>query len=427
MSISTVRRRGVTGWLGLALAMVLVVAGCTGSNSPGPAAPADLVWAVPQIELKAASGIVGRWNGLRPDAPVRVEPLPESADDQHQLLSTELNAKLPRFDILTTDVVWTGEFAANGWLADLEDKRKNITKESLGAPLQSAIWNDKLWAAPFTSGAGFLYYRKDLVGGTAPTTWDELIRSVDTYRQSGGTIDAFVGQGAQYEGLVVNFLEFLWGAGGDLSGTGKGGTTIELSSAPAVRALQFMRDEAGRDGVFAPNFETMRENDALTAFADGNALFMRNWPYAFDELRKRPALIGNVGIARLPALAGTNASTAIGGSNLGVNRFSERVAAAKEFVEFASTDLEVQVGLGKLSRPPTLASAYQDPALVAKPDMKLLGEILPTAHARPPTPEWSAISREIQQQVFPAYTGRRDVNEAVESIRSYLRLMAADS
>ncbi len=415
-----VRRHAVLRPLSGMLAIVLLAGGCSTARDANT--NRELVWAVPEIDRDPAEQIRNRWNNGPAGRPkLRIERLPASADDQRQLMAIELNAKLPRFDILTLDVVWTGEFAANGWLADLDDLRGTVAEQSLRGPLESAIWKGTLWAAPFTSGAGFLYYRKDLLTGPPPTTWDEVARAVqEARRRSGANISGFVGQGAQYEGLVVNFLEYLWGAGGKFASPN--GTDLELSTGPAIRALEFMRDQLQSGGIYAPNFDTMREDDALAAFASGNAVFMRNWPYAYKALSEDPNLAGKVGIAPLPTFEGKGASAAVGGANLAVSRFSRNLEAAERFVEFASSDRDVQIGLGVQSRPPTLTSAYSDERLANKPDMRLLGEVLATANARPATPAWSAISDEIQQHVFPAYKGRRDIADAVKAIQSFLTL-----
>lgn len=399
----------------LALVMALVIAGCSGADSPGGVQ--ELVWAVPEIDKQFAPKVLEEWNRLHPNGPkVRFERIPESADDQHRLMAIESNAGLPRFDILTLDVVWTGEFARRGWLADLAEMRSSLTAASLPGPLRSATWNGRLWAAPFTSGVGLLYFRTDLVD-KAPTTWDEVKSAVaEARRRTRSDIAGYVAQGAQYEGLVVNFLEYLWGAGGDLS-EGDGGR-MDLTTEPAQKVIEFMGDARTGNSLFAPNIEGMKEGAALTTFAAGNAVFMRNWPYAWNEMSED--FRRKVGIAPLPTFDGKGGSGAVGGSNLAVSRFSRNTAAAKEFVEFASTNRAVQVELGKISRPPTLGAAYADPAVAALPDMKQVGEILPTARARPSTPQWSAISDQIQQQVFPAYTGRLNAKEAVDSIRSFL-------
>lgn len=360
------------------------------------------------------------WNGQGRGSKVRVHALPNSADDQRQLMATELNAGLSGFDILTLDVVWTGEFAVNGWLADLQGQRKRVEDLSLAAALQSASWDGRLWATPFISEAGFLYYRTDLVA-RAPTTWTELEKAgLDAQQRTGLT--PFVGQGAQYEGLVVNYLEYLAGAGGSLFDLE--GTDVEYRQEPARRAVDFMRDAFQR-GLYAEDFDQMREKEARQRFQDGGAVFMRNWPDAYAKLAKPPSKVsGNFGIAPLPTFDGKGTSAITGGSNLAVSRFSQNRSAATDFVLFASTSPEVQRLLAdKYSRGPALASVYGD--LAGDPVMTMLGRVLQDAKARPPTPDWSAISDEIQQNIFPAYTRSLDPGVAVKEIRSFLELTAS--
>jgi multiple sugar transport system substrate-binding protein len=359
------------------------------------------------------------WNQLHPNGPkVRIETLPDSVDDQRQQLSLELNAQSPDFDILSLDVIWTGEFAENGWLTDLEDLRPQLEKVSLPGPLQSAAWGGKLWAAPQRTDAGLLYYRTDLVD-QPPTTWDELMK-VGLRVGKAHEIAPFVGQGARYEGMVVNFLEYFWGAGGDLFD--EGGTKVVFQEDLALKAVGFMRT-AQQEGFYAPGFNTMQEDDAINAFQSGNAVFMRHWPYAYRLLRgndpRNPsAVAGKFGIASLPTFVGEGTASTLGGFNLAVSKFSKKKDLAKRFVRFASTTPDVQRNLGRRSLAPALVTVYDD--LASDPVMALLAEILPQAKPRPSTPDWSAISNQIQQQIFPAYNGQRDPKAAVEAVRAFL-------
>jgi multiple sugar transport system substrate-binding protein len=399
------------------LVVVLVAAACT-SGSKGPSTGTELVWAIGAIDAGRngpAQAVANLWNNSHPDRPrVRVEALPDSADEQRQLMAIELNAGLPGLDILSLDVVWTGEFAESGWLVDLEDVRREIEEVSLRAPFQSATWKGRLWAAPFTSGAGILYYRKDLV--TPPKTWVDLVEVGLEAADRAGIDHPFVGQGAQYEGMVVNFLEYFWAAGGEVFD--EDGREVRFEPEAAVWAIKFMRSAHER-GFYADGFSSMTEQDALEQFREGNAVFMRNWPYAYDLLDEEESKVrGRVGIAALPVFEGKDPASALGGQNLAVSRYAENVGAAKEFVKFASTDKRAQVLLRELSRAPTMASAYLGPA---DDLVMLLAGVLPDARPRPPTPNWASISDEIQQQVFPAYTGDQPASkDAVENIRSFL-------
>ncbi len=402
----------------------LVASGCGGGRRTAGPTP-DLVWAVGGVDggpTGPAAATAAMWNDRHPNGPkVSIHVLPESADEQRQLMTIELSAGLRHFDILTLDVPWTGEFAANGWLADLGDVGSNIEKAALPALLPSARWKGKLWAAPFTTNAGFLYYRTDLVG-TPPASWDELVRvGREAGRRAG--ITPFVGQGAQYEGMVVQYLELLWGAGGDLFS--QGGGAVDFETGPALRALQFLSD-ARSTGFFAGDFATMTEEGARNAFQSGRAVFMRNWPYAYPAMSRAGSRVaGAFAIAPLPTFTGRGTISALGGQNLAVSRFSRSVDAARHFVEFASTTPAVQRTLAVRSVPPAMASVYGE--LGSEPVMALLGRVLPEARPRPSVAEWSAISDEIQQHIFPAYRGQGDPNRAIADVREFLELTVTEA
>lgn len=403
----------------LAAAVVLVTAGCADATNSG--SKAELVWATAgtsAADRDSARDVVARWTRLHSDGPrVRVEPLPLSADEQHQMLELELNAGLKNFDILALDVVWIRQFAQHGWLVDLQDLRPEIERVSLPGPVQAAVWYGKLWAAPQVTDAGILYYRSDLVS-KPPTTWEDLI---DIGRRVGGQngIAPFVADGKQYEGLVVQYLEYFWGLGGEVFG--QDGQSVRFQHDPAVQAVKFMRT-AFLEGVYAPGFDTMDLEEARKTFQAGDAVFMRSWPYAYQQMNggdPDSQVVGKVGIAPLPAFNGHRSVAALGGHNLAVSAFSRNIPAATEFARFVSTSRDVQLGLAQQhSLAPTLRVAYHD--LAADPMVALLAKVLPTARPRPATPEWATISAEMQQQIFAAYTGVQDPEAAVESLRSFL-------
>lgn len=423
-----IARNPLTRWAALVVALMLIGAGC--ARDSGQSANGDLVWAIGALEGEPARHIAGMWNEQHAGGPkIRVVELPESADDQRQLMAIEQNAGLSTIDILTLDVVWTGEFAAKGWLADLADVGGEIESLSSSAPLRSGTWNETLWAAPFTTNVSFLYYRTDLVpegfATSPPKTWEALVSiAEDVMRTQGnpGDLGGFVGQGAQYEGLVVNYLEYLWGAGGDVFNAE--GTEVLFEPGSAGQAAQFMT-EAQESGFYADGFDTMREGDALERFGAGQAVFMRNWTYAYDALQ-RSSVSGRVGMIPLPTFTGDGTTPAVGGQNLAVSTSSENVTTAKEFVKFASTNRDVQVYLASVSRAPTMASIYTDPELSTNPVIALVGEVLPHARARPSTPEWSAISAEIQQELYPAYSAQGAPADAVDAIRAFLERVLSE-
>ncbi len=103
--------------------------------------------------------------------------LPKAADDQRLQLARRLTGNDTTLDVMALDVVWTAEFAEAGWALPLSDDpsgqaESDATTDTLPGPLETAKWQDKLYAAPITTNTQLLWYRADLMDDP-PKTWDE--------------------------------------------------------------------------------------------------------------------------------------------------------------------------------------------------------------------------------------------------------------
>jgi len=58
-----------------------------------------------------------------------------------------------RCDVMSLDVIWTAEFAANGWIVPLTPKLFPLADFPRPA-VATAIYTGRLYAVPFTSNAG---------------------------------------------------------------------------------------------------------------------------------------------------------------------------------------------------------------------------------------------------------------------------------
>jgi multiple sugar transport system substrate-binding protein len=232
-------------------------------------------------------------------------------------------------------------------------------------------------------------------------------------------IGGFLGQGSQYEGFVVNWLEYYWSGGGELFNEDQ--SEVEFDVDIGTQATEFMAD-ALDSNCYAPGFNTATEEEARNEFQSGNAVFMRNWPYCYALIQDDQAspVRENFGIAPLPTFEGQGTISALGGFNNAVSAFSDNKEAAKDFVVWAATNEEIQTLLAtEASLPPTRESVYEE--LADDPVMSLLGEILPEAKPRPPAPQWSEISIEMQRALFPAYNGDADIQSSVETVDEFLQ------
>ncbi len=117
------------------------------------------------------------WNRTHPGERVTLVELPDSADETHAQMATDLRGDgRGRFDVLNIDVNWTSEFAAAGWIRPLP--RDRFPLETFLPPVvDTATYDGQLYAVPYVTNAGLLLYRKDILaeeGVEPPRTWAEL-------------------------------------------------------------------------------------------------------------------------------------------------------------------------------------------------------------------------------------------------------------
>ena len=242
---------------------------------------------------------------------------------------------------MALDVVWTAEFAEAGWALPLSDDpsgqaEADATTQHLPGPLETAKWQDKLYAAPITTNTQLLWYRADLMD-EPPTTWDGMVAEA-TRLHAAGKPSWIAVQAKQYEGLVVWFNTLLESAGGQvLSDDGK---TVTLTDTPehraaTVKALQIMKAVATAPGA-DPSITQTDETTARLALEQGKAALEVNWPFVL------PVDAGERGQGRreFPAAERTTptwqaASTTPGRSRPTDEQFKAAYDASKEVFGFA--------------------------------------------------------------------------------------------
>ena len=68
-------------------------------------------------------------------------------------------------DIYSVDIVNVPEFAYQKWITPISESQWSASDRTkyLSSPLQACTFNGKIWAAPYRTDVGLIYYRKDLV------------------------------------------------------------------------------------------------------------------------------------------------------------------------------------------------------------------------------------------------------------------------
>lgn len=296
---------------------------------------------------------------------------PASTTDRNTQYLQVFGAGGSDIDACMIDVVFPATFAP--YAVDLSAELKANNVEYLKAIVDNNTVNGTLTSIPWYTDAGVLYYRKDLLAkyniANPPATWADLETAAQTIqdgeRKAGNaSFWGFVFQGAAYEGLTCNGLEWqVSNGGGSIVEADK---TVSINNPQAVAAL---KRAAGWVGKIAPSGVTgYQEEDARGVWQAGNAAFMRNWPYAFADGQAAGSVIKDkFDVEPLPKGDGTGARNAdtLGGWQMMASKFSKNQNAAKAFCQFM-TSKEVQKSHAiELSTLPTIGALYDDPDVVA--------------------------------------------------------------
>jgi multiple sugar transport system substrate-binding protein len=384
--------------LPLALAVILM-AGCApvsdeGGGETGTGGTGPITFATGRDTTRYLQPLLDHWNEAHPAEKVTLLELPEAADEQRAQMVANLQARSNRYDVLGLDVVWTAEFAENGWIIPLERGLYPLDR-FLPPVVDTAVYKNKLWAVPYTSNAGLLYYRTDLIK-KPPRTWAELREKAIEVRKK-HDIGGYAGQFLAYEGLTVNFSEAVQSAGGQI--LSPDGTKVTLDTTKATTALDFLL-QGLREGWIPKESLNFKEEESRLAFQDGDLAFARNWPHAYGPARAE--LGDRFAVTRLPGLDGPGSST-LGGVNLAISAFSEHQHTAQEFIRyFTGLDNERRV-LTDGSFPPVWTELYDDPELIKRfPYLPVLKESILAAHPRPMNANYNQLSLVIASSVAKA-------------------------
>jgi len=419
------RLRLQLGLIGVVAALVL---GACGGPEEGGGGGAQGTGPFTFVVGKDTSGwtkkLIGDWNAAHPDQKASLLELPEAADAQRSAFVTNLQAKSDTYDVLGIDVIWTGEFAKSGWLLELDQSQFPLDKE-LKPAVDTAMFEGKLWAAPFRTNGGLLFYRKDILdkaGKQPPKTFDELKALCPLAQQN--NMDCYAGQFAKYEGLTVNFAESVQAAGGELMTDN--GTKVALGP-QAVQGVTFLADGL-KQGYIPKEAITYKEEEGRRAFMSGKLLFLRNWPYVYtlaSESDPANKVKGKFDVVPLPGFTGPGSSS-LGGLNLAVSAYSKKQQSAVEFLKLASTQEQMKTMSTLSGEPPAWADLYQDPDMVKKfPYLPTLKEGLLQAKPRPVTPYYQEVTTAIQEEAYAALQGQKAPDQAVNDLTTKLNQIAA--
>src|SRR5919112_2082859 len=412
------------GGVGLAGVALLGASACGGPASTNEVVLSYMGDSVPQV------GLIKKFNERHKDGfRVTVRVMPSDYGEYFEKLKTEFQVGGGGIDVILGDTIWMAEFAANDWITDLSGRFSAEERSAfVDGTIHPASIGEGLYGVPRFLDAGMLYYRKDLLEESGysepPKTWEELKEMAGKVVSDRGTRYGYVFQGADYEGVVCNSLEFIWTHGGEVLNPNDASKVI-IASPESVAALATERSMVS-DGVAPQSVANYREYESeVTFMIHGDAVFCRHWPFLYgvsswSESKVKP---GQVGVSPLLVADGQNrTASCLGGDVLQINAFSEMKEEAWEFIRFFANEESQKTRALRAGVLPTRKALYHDREVTeALPMISGAKEALLNVRPRPVSGRYSEMSRAMALQFNNVLRGNATPEEAVETLQGELQ------
>lgn len=414
------------------LAGIGIAAGLTITAAAGAAAQTlSISCGAVGVELELCKAGVEAWSQQK-GVEVEIVSTPNSSTERLALYQQILAAQGDDIDILQVDVVWPGILAPH--LIDLRSYDADAGTGHFEALIENNTVDGKLLALPWWTDAGVLYYRTDLLekyGFEPPTTWSEMTaaaKKIMAEERAAGDDDlwGFVWQGKAYEGLTCDALEWLdsFGGGAIVGTDGK----VTVNNPKAVAAVEMAASWVGDitpEGVL--NYD---EEAARGVFQSGNAVFMRNWPYAWALAQSADSVIRDkVGVVALPkGGADGNHTGTLGGWNLAVSKYSKNPELAVDLAMFLTGAAQQKTRAITSSYNPTYPELYSDEeVLAANPFFGTLEETFTNAVARPSAivgDKYNRVSSQFWSAIHGVLAGQQEAGPALAELEAGLNRLS---
>ncbi|MGH3354774.1 MAG: ABC transporter substrate-binding protein [Nocardioidaceae bacterium] len=426
------RRRQIAVVAVTGAAMSLTACGSGGEESTQQAAQVEqfkehgpITYVAGKDSTGTIQGQIDVWNKDHPDEKVTFVELPEDADAQRQQMIQNAETQSGAFTVLSLDVVWTSEFAANQWVEPLPQSEFPMD-DYLQPAVQTGIYRGKMYAAPWNSDGGMLYYRTDLLEQAGidgpPSTWAEMeadCAKVLKLPEAKG-MSCYAGQFDKYEGLTVNFSEAVNAAGGTVTDE-QGNPHVDTPE--AQKGLDTLV-QGFESGTIPDEALTFQEEEGRLAFQEGKLVFHRQWPYQYELANATDGsskVAGKFDVAPLPGISSDQGVSSLGGHNMAISSYAKNKGTALDFIKYMSSEEQQRKQLSLNSLAPTIESIYDDPAMVKKfPFLPTLQESIATAEPRPKFVEYGDATAAIQEAAYGAISGDMSSDEALQQLQGQL-------
>jgi len=331
-------------------------------------------------------------------------------------------------DLVVVPDMWLAEFA-DGLAPYVDDLPDAMKAEFFAVLLNKAHYRGHNWGLVWATSTKALFYRTDLfaeAGLTAPPRdWDELLACARRLHHWDSPYGLGIPVEPTYES-TDNWYFFFWSAGGEFfDENGR----AAVNSPIGVASLKFYRDLARRHHLTQPEPTSWSRKETRRYFIEGKVAMHANGPWLIaDAAATNPDLpyaVAPLPVALDRAPFRPTRATQVITDHLVMPAYCQERELALDFIRFAYQDRYRQAfcELGMVPEKQTVAASdfFQDDPL-----WRTFVEIIPDGKFIP-LMHWEPIELAAQQMLYRVFTGRQDVQPALDELAATMdRQVAAE-
>jgi multiple sugar transport system substrate-binding protein len=346
--------------------------------------------------------------------------------DLFQKLTADFVGETANYDLMTVDIVWSGEYAANGYTIPLDeymerDEAELMLDDIMPVAWTLGEWEGQQWAYPLAGYANVLNYRKDVLeeaGIEPPQTQEELMAAAEQLSDPENDFYGIALLGAKGPPVAQDYMAWVQQHGGSI---------LDENGNPAINTPENVEILEFFGALFEeapPGATDYWWDQRETAFRAGNVAMMEGWSIARAgyEDPDISSIVGNVDVAVAPVTEGMEPKFGFGGWGIGINADSgtQEQEAAWEFIKWLSSP-EIQKQWIRHDGAPIRRSTLEDPELMAEyPWFPVLLESFENGDGdyRPRIPEYSIIQDALGTAVNGYLVGEMSAQEALDQAQA---------
>ena len=325
------------------------------------------------------------------------------------------------YDVVLGDCIWPAQFAKAGFVLDVTDRVEALDLSDIyqGA-LDATKYEGKYYGMPWLNDVKYMFVNMEMLKQAgidqAPATWDELIADAKAVKEAGLCEYPIVGCYAQAECLVCDYTCISGSFGGSFVDENNAPT---LNSEENIAALDFMASTL-TDGLCNPKSLEMIEDDVLSTFAAGKAVFAINWTYQYASMNdeSQSSVAGQGIITPIPGTDKAVSATVNGGMPLMITAGCQHPDEAWEYMLFlASKEMQAKYCANAL---PIWKSLYSDDEVIQTAGQEVVAASqiqFDYIVNRPMVPYYNELSTSMQAEIQLVLLGQKTAQEALDGLQ----------